>query len=293
MIVRVYRLCFLLLPLLSVQAYADPFTLGAASSFAVLGGSTVTNTGSTTVAGDLGVSPGSSCTGFPTPCTGGPGAVSGTIYAGNAGGAQSDATASYNALSFMAATGNLTGTDLGGLTLTPGVYKFDSSAQLTGALTLNAEGNNDAVWVFEIGSTLTTASDSSLVFTNLGPSPNDGLFWLVGSSATLGATTAFEGNILASDSITLITGATIDCGRALAQTGAVTMDTNTVSIGCANSTLEDTSGLSGGLYQSSNGGTPSPVPEPGSFVLLGSGLVVLAGVVRRQRQDLSRAVRQQ
>src|SRR5690606_2167893 len=137
----------------------------------------------------------------------------------------------YNGLVGMAPTADLTGMDLGGMTLTPGVYYFESSAQLTGLLTLDAQGNDNAYWVFQIGSTLTTASDSSVVTTNFGLNngAGAGLYWQVGSSATLGTGTAFEGNILAMTSITLNNTATIDCGRALAMNGAVTMDTNTIS----------------------------------------------------------------
>ena len=126
-------------------------SLGVASSFAVLGGSTVTNTGATTVRGDLGVSPGSAVTGFP------PGTVTGgSIHAADAlaGQAQSDTTTAYNSLAGQACTADLTGQDLGGKTLTAGVYCFSTSAQLTGALTLNAQGNANAVFVFKIGSTL-------------------------------------------------------------------------------------------------------------------------------------------
>jgi ethanolamine utilization microcompartment shell protein EutS len=197
-------------------------TLGTATTFAVLGGSTVTNTGSSVVTGDLGVSPGTAITGFP------PGIVVGTIHSADAVAlqAQSDVTTAYNALAGLACTGNLTGTDLGGLTLTAGVYCFSSSAQLTGILTLNAQGDPAAVFVFQIGSTLTTASNSSVVLINGAQSCN--VFWQVGSSATLGTDTAFAGNILALTSITLNTGASIS-GRALARNGAVTMDTNNVS----------------------------------------------------------------
>ena len=194
-----------------------------AASFAVLGGSTVTNTGATTVNGDLGVSPGSAVTGFP------PGTVTGgTIHAADAvaAQAQSDVTTAYNSLAGQACTADLTGQDLGGKTLTPGVYCFSSSAQLTGALTLDAQGNAGAVFVFKIGSTLTTASGSSVLMINGGSPCN--VFWQVGSSATLGTTTSFLGNILALTSITLNTGASVS-GRALARNGAVTMDTNTVS----------------------------------------------------------------
>src|SRR5581483_8601927 len=143
----------------TVQAATAP-SLGTAINFAVLGGSSVTNTGATVVNGNLGVSPGSAITGFP------PGIVvpPGTIHAADAvaGGAQSDTTIAYNALAGQPCDFNLTGQDLGGLTLIPGVYCFSTSAQLTGTLTLNAQGNPDAVFIFQIGSALTTASNSSV-----------------------------------------------------------------------------------------------------------------------------------
>jgi uncharacterized repeat protein (TIGR01451 family) len=205
-----------------VNAQTAP-NLGTAASFAVLAGSTVTNTGSSVVNGDLGVSPGSAVTGFP------PGTVTppGTIHAADAVAlqAQTDVTTAYDFLAGQTPCTDLTGQDLGGLTLTAGVYCFSTSAQLTGQLTLDAAGNADAVFVFQIGSTLTTASASSVIVTNGGSVCN--VWWQVGSSATLGTTTSFAGNILALDSITLTTGANIS-GRALARNAAVTMDTNTV-----------------------------------------------------------------
>jgi hypothetical protein len=200
--------------------------LGTAASFAVLGGSTVTNTGPTIVTGNLGVSPGIAITGFP------PGiVVGGTIHAGDAVGlqAQTDVTTAYNDLAGQLCNTNLTGQDLGGLTLTPGVYCFSSSAQLTGILTLDGQGDPNAVFVFQIGSTLTTASASSVLLINGASACN--VFWQVGSSATLGTGTAFGGNMLALASITLNTSASL-FGRALARNGAVTMDSNTISASC-------------------------------------------------------------
>ena len=130
----------------------------------------------------------------------------------------------------------MTGQDLGGLTLTPGVYFFASSAQLTGQLTLNALGNPNAVFLFQIGSTLTTANGSSVLLEN-GAQGSD-VFWQVSSSATLGSATAFTGDILAYSSVTLATGANVVCGSALAERGAVTMDTNAVTVCAASSTDE-------------------------------------------------------
>jgi len=201
-------------------------TLGSAQSYAVLAGSTVTNVGATIVTGDVGVSPGAAVTGFP------PGVVvNGTIHGADAsaGSAQGGLTAAFNNLGSQACTQDLTGQDLGGLTLTPGVYCFSSSAQLTGTLTLDAQGDASAVFIFKMGSTLTTASGSAVVMINSGAPCN--VFWRVGSSATLGSATAFSGNILAQESITLITGASVT-GRTLARTGAVTLGTNTVNATC-------------------------------------------------------------
>lgn len=198
-------------------------TLGTADSFAVLAGSTVTNTGPSIVSGDLGVSPGSAVVGFP------PGIVTnGTIHAGDAvaANAQADALIAYNTLAGQACDQNLSGQDLGGLTLTAGVYCFDSSAQLTGTLTLDAEGDPDAVFIFQIGSTLTTASNSSVVLINGAQACN--VFFQVGSSATLGTNTTFVGTIIALTSITANTGTTVE-GRLLALNGAVTLDTNTIT----------------------------------------------------------------
>jgi len=199
--------------------------LGTAQNFAVLGGSTVTNAVSagTILTGNLGVWPGSAITGFP------PGVVIGTIHAadGTAETAQGDALTAYNSLVGEACPGanDLTGQDLGGMTLLPGVYCFSSSAQLTGILTLNSTGSPNGVFVFKIGSTLTTASNSAVVING---SSACNVFFQVGTSATLGTGTQLLGSIFAQASITLTTGASVT-GGVYALTGAVTLDTNTVT----------------------------------------------------------------
>ena len=258
--IRRLALAFLLLPGLALGAYANSISLGTAGGYSVLAGSTVTNTGSTVLTGDVGVWPGTAVTGFP------PGiVVGGTIHAGDAAAhtAQTDLTTAYNTAAGLPATATLTGKNLGGLTLHPGVYFFANSAQLTGPLVL--KGIPGSQFVFQIGSTLTTASSSSVIFINSltgkpGTDPN--IFWQVGSSATLDTATAFQGNILAFTSITLNTGATIGCGSALARNGAVTLDTNVIGGGCGPST--------------------STVPEPGTLGLLGAGLAILGGAARRR-----------
>ncbi len=196
--------------------------LGTAANFAVLAGSTVTCTGASAVVGAVGVSPGTSITGFP-PC-----ALTGTKHEadGVALQAQIDLTTAYDDAAGRACDVNLTGQDLGGLTLGPGVYCFNSSAQLTGTLTL--QGGSNAVWIFKIGSTLTTATDSSVVMAGNAVCGN--VFWQVGSSATIGPRTAFIGNILALTSITMDPGASVS-GRTLARNAAVTMaGGNTISV---------------------------------------------------------------
>jgi Ice-binding-like len=214
--------------------------LGSAQSFAVLGTTTVTNTGASLITGDLGLSPpGVSVTGFslvpgvnrivvgPPPATGvtsGPGIVTGTIHVGDPGAlmAHADATKAYAALLAQTCNTNLSGQDLGGQTLAPGVYCFNTSAQLTGQLTLNGNG----VYVFQIGSTLTTASNSSVVMANGALAGN--VFWQVGSSSTLGTATAFVGNLIAFTSDTVTAGVSV-AGRVFALGGAVTLDTNNIT----------------------------------------------------------------
>ncbi|HEX9705718.1 MAG TPA: ice-binding family protein [Gemmatimonadales bacterium] len=199
-------------------------SLGRASSFAVLGGSTVTSTGATRISGDVGVSsPGVSVTGFPPGTT-----TSGAHHVADpaANQAQRDAQTAYAALANKACSMPLTGQDLGGKRLLSGVYCFTTSAQLTGQLVLEARGNPNAVWIFQIASTLTTAPNASVVMSKSGRAGH--VFWQVGTAATLGTGTAFTGNILAYSSITMNTGASLS-GRALAR-AAVTMDSNNMQV---------------------------------------------------------------
>ena len=212
-----------------------PVNLGTVSTYAILAGSTITNTGSSVVSGDIGLSPGTSITGFP------PGVQSsGVTNVTNAAAlsAQNALTAAYlDAQGRTPAT--TTVSDLGGSTLVPGIYKAPSSLAITGTLTLNGGGDSNAVFIFQVPSALTTASGSSVVLENGASACN--VFWQVTSSATLGSTSSFAGTIEAQTSITLDTGATVS-GRVLASTGAVTLDTNHVSVPtCTSATTTTTS----------------------------------------------------
>lgn len=198
------------------------------ASFAVLAGSTITNTGNSVINGNVGLSPGSAVTGFP------PGIINGTLSVadGVAGQAKADLTALFNLLDSRPTTANLTGQDLGTVSsaiapLQPGVYNFDSSAALNGALYLNTSDPN-GIFVFKIGSTLTAGSASSVVLSD--PANGRNVYFVVGSSATLGTTSAFQGQILALDSISLNNAASLNCGAALAQTGAVTLINNLITV---------------------------------------------------------------
>jgi hypothetical protein len=199
-----------------------PVGLGTAKSFAVLAGTTVTNTGHSVISGDLGVSPGSAVTGFP------PGKViHGTEHVADAVAlqAQSDLTTAYDDAAGRTPV-TVVSTDLGGQTLAPGVYKSTSGLGLTGTVTLNAHGNSHAVFIFQAASTLITASSSTVDL--VGGAQACNVFWQVGSSATLGTDTTFVGNILALTSASVQTRTTVD-GRVLARNGQVSLDDNTIT----------------------------------------------------------------
>jgi Ice-binding-like len=244
----------------SVYVNAQPVVLGTAGNFGVLAGSAVTNIGTTAIIGNLGVSPGTAVSGFP------PGTVSGGTHIGSdpvAIQAQTDLTAAY-----LDAQGRPPGTvkagDIGGQTLTPGTYTSSSTLGITGNVTLSGAG----VYIFQIASGLTTASGSQVILA--GGATADNVFWQVGSSATLGTGSTFNGNILAQASITITTSATLN-GRALARTGAVTLDSNAVT----------SPGGSGPPGPPPPG--PPTTPAPSSLILVAIGLALAALYVGRER----------
>jgi hypothetical protein len=255
---------------------AQPYLGPNLTPFAVLAGTTVTCAGASTITGDVGVSPGSAIVGFPAPCTN----VGTLVIPPLSNPAQAQLTTAFNTLGAQPCS-STPGPDLAGLTLVEGVYCVGAAASnLTGTLTLDAQGNPNAVWVFRMSSTLITSSGATVLLTNGANACN--VQWQVSSSATIGSGTTFVGNILALTAISMNTGANLT-GRALARNAAVTLDTNNVSFGAC--------GAAGGP-----GGVPPPFPGPvptlpeiGAWallvVLLGSGAYLLS---RRTPTEASR-----
>ncbi|MCJ1254253.1 hypothetical protein MMC24_002067 [Lignoscripta atroalba] len=237
---------------LALAAIADAqINLGAAAPFGVVAATAITSTGNTVITGQLGIYPNgvTSITGFP------PG-VSGEVHGADAAAlaAKNDATSAYNAAAALTPTRVLTGMDLGGMTLGAGVYSFASSAGLTGRLTLDGRNNANSVFVFQMGSTLTTATAASVVLVNGAKACN--VYWQVGSSATLGTSTSFIGNILASASITVNSGVTVQ-GGLYALSAAVTMiedrvtaQNNCAAVGPSSTTRSTTATATSGMLTS-------------------------------------------
>ena len=286
-----------------ITPLASADSLNSADNFAVLAGSTVTNVDATIITGNMGVSPGSACTGFVagTGCTLGAGIVNGTVDLGDAIAlqAQKDLTIAYTTESLLPSTGAILGGNLTGMTLGPGVYTVGAAtSNLTGTLTLTDHGVAGSIFVFQMSSTLITSPESMINVAGL--SPSDKVFWVVGSTATLGDNTAFDGNILALTDIIFDPGATDLCGRALARNGEVTfagqdatskIENQVTSTDCAGN-LAGSNGLNGiTAAGTGGGGGGTSVPEPGTWELLLAGaLSILSLSALRRHKHNSRSL---
>jgi len=244
------------------SAVQAPVGLGSAASFGVLAGTTVTTIPTTTINGDLGVNSGNTVTGSPI--------LNGTLHLGDptAAQAQLDLTVAYNdaagrTLGAITVAGNL-----GGQTLAPGLYTSASSLEISsGDLTLDALGDAAAVWIFQMGSTLTTTSGRKVILSGGAQAGN--IFWQVGSSAAIGTTSVFKGSILAYTAITMDTGATLD-GRALARNGAVALDGNTITVPTSATPTLVSAGVVTGTYTVAAGQSVNPVAKTITVPLTGS-----------------------
>lgn len=258
---------------LGAPAWAQSI-LGSTASYAVMSGSTATINGVNSFNGNLGAAgvAGAGSMSFVT------GSSVGPMTAQN----QTDFTRAYTGLAAMPGAIDLTGKILGNggviTTLTPGIYRFTSTAQLTGTLTLDAQGQTNAVWVFQVGTTLTTADSSTIVFSNLAANSvtTNGIFWQVGSTTVFGANTSFEGNVLSGTSFTVGSSARINHGRALTGTGqTITLDGNTINFTAADS------GYSGGLAFVGEGNAIGAIPEPSTYAFTAGAVGLVAVLIRR------------
>ena len=295
---RLFKFGFLILAVSAANAYADPF-LGSAWNFSVLGAATVTNTGATTLNADLGVSPGTAVTGSGTITFSGAPPNNIITSTAIAAGGQSDATAAVTAITTLGGASSLLSSDLTGQTLLAtgasgtvngsAITVYDAGAaslDTGGVLTLNFQGLSNQTIAFVTSSTLITGSGSSVDI--LGGNSTDRVDWVVGSSATLGTTTSFVGNIIAKASVSLDTGATIGCGSVVAQTGAVTMEGNTISNTCTGlaTTTGSTTTPTPVTPVVGSGTITTSVPEGGSTFLYLCIYLVPAGALlafRRRR----------